>query len=161
MIRPFANRDREKVLDLLRATGNFNRAELDFADEVIAIIVGQPDQRDYYSFVAETMSDADAGITGFLVIGPVPATVGSWDVYWIAVQPGSYGKGIATALQLHAEDFVRRRGGYWLLVETSSQPSYERARSFYRKQGYCELARLADYYRPSEDLIIFGKRLGS
>jgi ribosomal protein S18 acetylase RimI-like enzyme len=160
MIRPFTRDDREPVMDLLRATGNFNAAELAIADEVIGIVIDRPDQRDYYSFVAETaLPESHSGIAGFLVIGPVPATTGSWHMYWIAVHPASYGKGIGAALQLHAEDFVRRRDGYWLLAETSSQPGYQRARAFYRKQGYCELARVADYYKPSDDLLLFGKRL--
>src|SRR5580658_6331907 len=140
MIRPFTKADREPVIDLLRATGNFNTVELAIADEVMGVVVNQPDQGDYYSFVAETMPEIHSGIAGFLVIGPVPATAGSWHMYWIAVQPASYGKGIGAALQLRAEDFVRSRGGYWLLAETSSQPGYQRARAFYLKQGYCELA---------------------
>jgi ribosomal protein S18 acetylase RimI-like enzyme len=159
MIRPIAGSDRKAILDLLGATGNFNTAELAIADELIGIVINQPGQSDYYSFVAEALRNDHAGIAGFLVVGPVPATVGSWHMYWIAVHPGSYGTGIALALQLHAEDFVRARGGYWLLAETSSQSSYGRARAFYCKQGYQQLARVADYYQPSDDLILLGKRL--
>ena len=161
MIRALARNDREPVLDLLRATGNFNAAELAIADELMGIVIDQPGQGDYYSFVAEAMPESPPGIAGFLVIGPVPATLGSWHMYWIAVRPPSYGKGIATALQQYSEDFVRRRDGYWLLAETSSQPGYERAHAFYRKHGYRELVRVADYYKPSDDLLLFGKRLGN
>ncbi len=161
MIRPLTREDRKPVIDLLEATGNFNSAELAIAGELIGIVIDQPGQEDYYSWVAETTQHDHTGIAGFLVIGPVPATVGSWHMYWIAVHPASYGTGIAASLQLHAEDFVRSRTGYWLLAETSGQSGYQRARAFYRKHGYRELARVADYYKPSDDLILFGKRFAT
>jgi ribosomal protein S18 acetylase RimI-like enzyme len=161
MIRPLIENDRKPVIDLLRATGNFNAAELAIADELMGIVISQPGQRDYWSFVIEMVRNGHAVIAGFLVIGPVPATVGSWHMYWIAVDPSKYGTGIARSLERYAEDFVRRRGGYWLLAETSSQPSYERAHGFYRRQGYQTLARIPDYYKRSDDLILFGKRLAT
>jgi ribosomal protein S18 acetylase RimI-like enzyme len=161
MIRPLIENDRQPVMSLLRATGNFNTAELAIADELMGIVIGQPGQRDYWSFVTEIVRDDHARIAGFLVIGPAPATIGSWHMYWIAVHPSAYGTGIARSLEQYAEDFVRCRGGYWLLAETSSQPSYERAHGFYRKQGYQMLARIPDYYRLSDDLILFGKRLAN
>lgn len=159
MIRPLMGKDRESVTDLLRAAGNFNPAELAIADELMEIVLTQPSQADYYSFVTEVVRDDRLGIGGFLVLGPIPATAGSWHMYWLAVHPNHYGTGIAQALERHAETFVRDRGGYWLLAETSSQPSYQRARAFYRKQGYHELARVADYYKLSDDLLLLGKRL--
>lgn len=159
MIRPLADKDRQPVMDLLRANGNFNAAELAIADELMEIVLTRPGQQDYWSFVSEAARDNDAHISGFLVIGPVPATVGSWHMYWIAVHPNDHGAGIARSLQLHAEDFVRRRGGYWILAETSSQPTYRRAHGFYHKQGYQKLVQIPDYYKPSDDMILFGKRL--
>ncbi|HTM49137.1 MAG TPA: N-acetyltransferase [Bryobacteraceae bacterium] len=161
MIRSLTAADRQPILDLLCATGNFNSAELAIAAELIGIVIDQPGQADYYSWVAEITGDNTPVLAGFLVIGPVPATAGSWHMYWIAVHPSSYGSGIAASLQSYAEGFVRSRCGYWLLAETSGQPGYQRARAFYRKHGYQQLARVADYYKPSDDLILFGKRLAA
>ena len=152
MIRPLEKEDRAAVLDLLRATNNFNPAELAIAAELIDIVLEQPRQRDYYAFVAKTP------IAGFLLLGPVPATAGAWHLYWIAVHPSAQGSGVAHVLQLSAESFVRDRGGYWLLAETSSQPGYQRVRAFYCKEGYVELVRIPDYYKPADDLILYGKR---
>ena len=160
MIRPIAREDRESVLDLLRATNNFTAAELAVADELINIVVSQPLQKDYFAFVE--VVDARAGrCVGMFVTGPTPATEGTWQLYWIAVHPLYHGTGAAQALEKYAEAFVRRRGGYWLLAETSSQVSYERARAFYRKRGYVELAQIPDYYKPLDNLLIYGKRLDS
>ncbi len=68
-------------------------------------------------------------------------------------------RSMKASLEAHAESVVRSRNGYWLLAETSSQPGYERARGLYRKQGYVALVQIPDYYKPSDDLVIFGKRL--
>ena len=71
-----------------------------------------------------------------------------------------HGTGAAQALEKYAEAFVRARGGYLLLVETSTDVTYERARAFYRKQGYAQLAQIPDDYKPLDHLLIYGKRLG-
>ena len=156
MIRSLQSDDREAVLELVRATKNFSDEEAAIAKELIDIVVEQPDQKDYYAYVAEE----DGTVAGFLLLGPTPATVATYDMYWIAVHPEYQGKGIAQALDRYADEFVLSREGYWLIAETSSQPSYERTRGFYEKQGYSKLATIPDYYKPSDDLIIYGKRLG-
>ena len=159
MIRPLLRPDREPVLDLLRATGNFTEAELDIAAEVIDVVLDQPAQRDYHAFIDEMGAGSEAAVAGFLLVGPTPATEGTWDLYWIAVHPRHQGSGISQRLDSFAERFVRARGGYWLIAETSSQAGYERVRAFYRKQQYDILARIPDYYKRCDDLIVFGKRL--
>ena len=155
MIRPLGTRDREPVLALLRSTDNFSAAEIDVADELMGVVLEQRDQRDYHAYVAV---DSDV-VQGFLLLGPTPATMGTWDLYWIAAHPTVYGSGVAQALDDFAQSFARARGAYLLIAETSGRASYERARAFYKKQGYDELARIADYYAPADDLVVFGIRL--
>ena len=46
-----------------------------------------------------------------------------------------------------------------LLVETESTPEYARACRFYEREGFVEVARLRDYYRPGADKIIGELRL--
>jgi hypothetical protein len=53
---------------------------------------------------------------------------------------------------------IRRRGGLLVLVETASKESYARTRRFYQSLGYCEIARIRDYYRTGDDKIIYAKR---
>ena len=155
MIRGFVAADRLPVIELLRSTGNFTAVEIGIAAELIDTILDQPAQQDYYAFVDAAGPD----VTGFLLLGQTPATAGTWDMYWIAVHPNHHGSGVATALDCFAEAFVQSRGGYWILAETSSQESYARTRAFYRKRNYQVVARIPDYYRYNDDLIVFGKRL--
>ena len=155
MIRPAVSSDREAVNKIVTSTGNFNEEEIAIADELIDIYLNRPDQQDYFVYIYE-----DAGrVAGFLIVGPTPATTGTYDMYWIAAHPDYYGKGVAQALDRFAESFVRDRGGYLLIAETSSQPSYERTRAFYQKQGYIVASHIADYYKIGDDLIVFGKRV--
>ena len=155
MIRELARDDREEVIALLRATKNFSEAEIAIAEELIDISIEKTEQKDYYAFVAEEKNS----VAGFLLLGPTPATAGTYDMYWIAAHPEFQGGGIAQELDDFAVRFVKEHGGYLLIAETSSQPSYERTRAFYAKQRYETLARIADYYKPGDDLIIFGKRM--
>jgi ribosomal protein S18 acetylase RimI-like enzyme len=155
MIRPLAAHDRAPLRALLTATASFTIPEIEIAEELIDAVLMRPDQRDYHAFVA-TVDDRAVGL---LIVGPVPATVGTWHLYWIAVHPDQQGTGAGAALAAHVESFVRERGGYLIMVETSSQPAYARARSFYAKHGYTELVRVADYYRPGDDLVMFARRL--
>jgi ribosomal protein S18 acetylase RimI-like enzyme len=154
-IRPLEKQDRTSVIELVRATGNFSEAETAIAAELIDIYTDQPDQKDYFAYVAIL----DERVAGFLIVGPTPATVGTYDMYWIAVHPEFYGRGVAQALDDVAVAFVRDRQGYWLIAETSGQSGYDRTRAFYQKQGYREVARIPDYYKPSDDLVVYGKRL--
>jgi ribosomal protein S18 acetylase RimI-like enzyme len=155
MIREIKNEDREKIIRLIRATKNFSDAEVVIAEELIDICTGQPEQKDYFAYVA----DVSGQVAGFLLLGPTPATIGTYDMYWIAVDPGFQGQGIAQELDAYAVSFVKGRGGYLLIAETSSQPSYERTRAFYIKQHYEVLAQIKDYYKPDDDLVIFGKKV--
>lgn len=154
IVRAIASEDRDEILRLVRATKNFSDEEIAIARELIDIVIEQPEQKDYYAYVA----DAHGSIGGFLILGPTPATSGTYDMYWIAVGPDHQGQGIAQMLDRFAEEFVRSRDGYWLIAETSSQPSYERTRGFYTKQGYQVLSKIPDYYKPGDDLIVYGKR---
>jgi ribosomal protein S18 acetylase RimI-like enzyme len=157
VIRTYEAKDRGAIIELVSATGNFNADEIAIATELIDICIEKPEQRDDASFVYE--DDDTKRIAGFLIVGPTPATTGTYDMYWIASHPDFYGKGIAQQLDRFAEDFVRRSNGYLLIAETSSQPSYDRTRAFYAKQGYEVLSLIADYYKPGDDLVVFGKRV--
>ena len=159
VVRPLAPLDRDDVDTLIRSTDNFISAEVALAHELMDAIFEQPGQTDYHGVVAEISETAGRRIAGLLIVGPRAATVGTWDLYWIAVSPEFYGAGVAQQLDVYAESYVRSRAGYWLIAETSGQPKYERSQGFYRKQRYQLLARIPDFYAPADDLVIYGKRL--
>jgi ribosomal protein S18 acetylase RimI-like enzyme len=97
---------------------------------------------------------------GFACFGPHPLTEGTFDLYWIAVDPEARGRGIGHALLSQVEEEVRTRGGRMLVVETSGTPAYAPARRFYESCGYRYEAVIHDFYAPGDDLIIFCKPLG-
>lgn len=88
-----------------------------------------------------------------------PLTDGTYDLYWIAVDPQTQGSGYGRALLRFAEDDVLQRGGRLLLIETSSQESYGATIRFYEKSGYPLVARIKGFYRPGDDKLIFAKEL--
>lgn len=157
MIRELQREDRDAIIELVRATGNFSQEEVAIASELVDTCINNSSQQDYFTFTYE--DDASKQVAGFLIVGPTPATLGTYDMYWIASHPDFYGKGIAQSLDKKAVEFVRSRGGYLLIAETSSQPSYERTRAFYLKQGYQRISVINDYYKPGDDLVVFGKRV--
>jgi hypothetical protein len=46
-----------------------------------------------------------------------------------------------------------------ILIETSSQPKYEKTRLFYTRLDYKEVARIPDFYRKGDDRITYVKYL--
>jgi ribosomal protein S18 acetylase RimI-like enzyme len=155
VIRPLRPEDRAPLLAILLATGVFSEDEVAVAAELIDAVLDHPAQRDYIIFVHET----EGAVGGYYCVGPTPATASTYDLYWIAVDPALHGRGVGTVLNNHAEQLIRSRGGRLIMVETSSRKEYDPTRAFYRRRGYQELARVRDYYRPADDLVIFGKYL--
>ena len=147
--------DRDPIEAILRSSGAFREEEilvgLELVDESLA---PRPDT-DYQWVVAES----DSRMVGFACFGPVPMTVGTFDLYWIAVDNEARGSGVAILLDQGVEDEVRRLGGRWVLAETSSTEPYAAARRFYAKRGYTLVERIPDFYRDGDDRLTFGKRL--
>jgi GNAT superfamily N-acetyltransferase len=154
-LRPLEPADRSQILTLLRGTEVFTDDEIAIARELIDCALEKDGQEDYI-----ITSYADGGaVLGYYCLGPTPATEGTYDLYWIAVHPSMHGTGIGAALDAHAEELIRSRGGRLIVAETSSQPKYGKTRSFYLRRGYAELSRIRDYYKPGDDLVVFGKYL--
>ncbi|MGQ9457612.1 MAG: GNAT family N-acetyltransferase [Anaerolineae bacterium] len=101
----------------------------------------------------------EAQVLGFLCFGPTPLTTGTFDLYWIAVDPSAQGQGVGHALMERMEREVALRAGRLILVETSGTLAYAEARRFYEACGYHYQAVVHDFYRPGDDLVILGKLL--
>lgn len=154
MIRPMEPRDKEPVMDLIRATGFFMPAEVDVAEELIDVYLEDPEQKDYRIVVVEN-DQKDA--VGYLTWGPTPLAEDAYDLYWMAVAPSEQGKGRGKVLVHWLEDEVRRLDGRMIIIETSSQPKYHGTRQFYIDLDYKEVARIPDYYRAGDDRVIYAK----
>ncbi len=153
-IRPLQPSDVPHLRQLLIETNVFNSDEIDIALELIHTVLNNPDQKDYIIHVYD-----DGEVGGYYCIGPTPATAATYDLYWIAVKPSLQGKGIGKKLNTHAEKLIRMLGGSLIVAETSSTQRYDKTRQFYLNTGYAELARIRAYYRPGDDLVVYGKYL--
>lgn len=155
-IRCLQREDREAINKILIATDMFSAEEIEIADELIEYYLDDPKQNDYELF---TSVDDNGDVLGYVCIGPTPATLGTFDLYWIAVQPAGQNKGIGTALLSYVEQHLKGKGGRLLIAETSSMQKYEQTRAFYIRKGFVQLARIHEYYKPGDDLVIYGKYL--
>lgn len=154
-IRQFGKADREKVIALVHRTNVFSEEEIEVAGELLDIVTDEPNQNDYIVYV----SCEESVITGYFCIGQTPLTDGTYDLYWIAVDPDHQGKGIGKRLIEYAEGLVKAKGGRLIVAETSSTEKYRSTHLFYQRSGYAEVTRIKDYYRKGDDLVIYGKYL--
>ena len=155
-IRPLAQRDRARLYSMLIETQVFTREEIEVAMELIGIVLGDPNQEDYR---IDCMANGEDQAIGYVCYGPVPMTQGTFDLYWIVVQPRDQGQGVGSKLLDFLERVLRERKGRMILVDTSSIPQYEKAQKFYFYHGFQEVARVPDYYHPGNDRITFCKKI--
>ncbi len=101
----------------------------------------------------------DPKLLGYACFGPIPLTLASWDLYWIAVDPAQQGRGLGRQLLRRAEQSSLAMGARTLWVETSGREEYLPTRGFYRSRGYSVAAHLRDFYAKGDDKVIFEKVL--
>jgi ribosomal protein S18 acetylase RimI-like enzyme len=153
-IRKFQRKDREPIKSILVETDVFTTEEISIAMELADVFLTEPNQKDYDLYVAVEENDTAIGYTCF---GPTALTDGTFDLYWIAVKPSFYRHGAGKALLKFTEKVVRDLKGRLIVAETSSQPKYENTRKFYLKNEYKEVARISNYYKVGDDLVVYGK----
>ena len=148
---PISRRDRPRLAELLAATGAFNADEVEVA---LSLFDGDTD----YEFLG-AFEEQTGRLIGYACFGATPATDGTYDLYWLAVDPAAQGRGVGSALVRAVEEKLVGRGARLLVVETSSRPDYEGTRRFYARSGYHEAARVRDFYAPADDRIVLTTRL--
>ncbi len=157
MIREIKKKDRKDLVKLIKSNDIFKKDEkqvaIDLVDETLE--VKEKDEYDYNIFVFEL----DKKVVGYHCTGKRYMTEGVFDLYWIVVHKDYHGKKIGKQLLEQAEKFVIDQNGYLVIAETSSQPSYLPTRKFYINNNYQVLAEIKDFYKPGDDLVIFGKYL--
>ena len=148
-------RDVEDVRSLVEKTGFFRVDEISVAAELVAERLNRG-PKSGYCFV---MAEEGGWLTGYACYGPIPCTVSSFDLYWIAVDPGFQGRGLGKALLHEAERLIHEMGGGRVYVETSSKTQYDSTRRFYERCGYSVASVLDDFYAPGDSKVTYLKRL--
>ncbi len=101
----------------------------------------------------------DGRVIGYTCFGERALTQGSYDLFWIAVDPSARRLGAGKALMRATEAEVQRRGGRLIIVETSGMDKYESTRAFYLGVGYQQEAVIRDFYKDGDDLVIYTMHL--
>lgn len=151
--REVVESDLETVRSIIDSSGFFRKDEVEVAVELAGEALGKGDASGYYFLFAEM----EGKTLGFACFGPIPCTLGSFDLYWIAVHQDSRGKGIGQSLLKETEALVKQMNGRKIYIETSTMAKYDPTRGFYLSAGYEEAARFSDFYDVGDGKIVFVK----
>ncbi len=156
--------DPASIRRIVASTGFFRPDEVDVAVELADERLTKGEASGYHFVFVDDSTQVGPGASerttiGYACFGPIPCTIDSFDLYWIAVHESQRGKGLGRLIMREAEARVLAMGGRRVYIETSSQPLYEPTRRFYLASGYAEEARLRDFYTAGDDKIIYARRL--
>ena len=151
--RPVGRAQRARLEALTRATGVFRESEVATAVELLDESLAGDDD---YRFIGAYDGD---GLVGYACWGPRPGTEGTYDLYWIVVDPARHGRGVGSRLLAEVERLLTADGCRLVVVETSGRKDYAATRRFYEARGYTRAAVVPAYYAPGDDLVIYLKDL--
>jgi GNAT superfamily N-acetyltransferase len=147
--------DPEAVGRLVRATRFFSEEEAGIARELVEERLAKGDSIGYFFLFAEE----EGRLLGYTCFGPIPGSLHSYDLYWIAVDPNGQGRGLGKKLMAASERIMAERGARRVYADTSSRHQYEPTRAFYLRCGYVQEAFLVDFYDEGDGKVIFVKPL--
>lgn len=143
------------VQNLTSATGFFSPDEIAVAVELVEERLAKGLRSGYYFLFAEH----GGRVVGYTCFGPIPCTLASFDIYWIAVLPEVQSKGVGRELLKRTERKIADLGGKRIYVETSARDQYRSTLRFYQRQGYRQEALLKDFYGPGDHKAVYLKIL--
>ncbi|MHC4607937.1 MAG: GNAT family N-acetyltransferase [Planctomycetota bacterium] len=146
------------VEETLRSVGVFSDREVDVCLGIADECLRDPEQEEYFF---ECLVGEGEKPEGFVVYGEASLAERVWEVYWLAVRPDRQGKGVGRKLMKRAEDAMGAAGARMCFIETSGRAEYMRANAFYQHCGYSEAARIKDFYREGDDLVILRRDFGA
>ena len=157
MIEPFLKNYSAGLMDVARACRVFTEQELNLLAEDCEFYSeqgGTSIQDEHIKVFVE-----QGAVLGFIHYGLASITDRTWYLYWIAVDPKSASKQIGVQLIQSMEAHLQELSARLILIETSSQPSFERPRVFYLRHGYRLTAQINDFYSDGDHKFIYSKKL--
>ena len=177
--------DETIVMDIIERTGFFRPVEIDIAREVFTEAALRKPGCSYQSYIAEIRDTIDdrrltveeglfanrpssliprpsppvPRIVGWVCFGETPCTLGTFDIYWIAVDPTLQRQGAGKFMLEFSENEIKKQNGRLAVVETSGMKRYESTQKFYEKNNYTIAAKIPDFYAPGDDKLIYIKTL--
>ena len=146
IVEPAKPEDRQGILAVTANIDIFTDEEKDTVREL------WDEQEKGYNFLVAREGER---ILGYSCFGERALTEGTYDLFWIAVDPSARRLGVGKALMRATESEVQKRGGRLLVVETSGLDEYASTRAFYESVGYEKEAVIRDFYKAGDDLVIY------
>ena len=147
--------DVQRIRGLVQSTDVFSAIEVDTAVELAEERLAKGPASGYHFVFAER----NGQVYGYACYGPIALTLGSYDLYWIAVDKATQGQGLGRLIMQQAEERIHSEGGRRIYIETSTRPPYAPTRAFYER-CHCPLAViLEDFYAPGDGKAIYVKVL--
>jgi ribosomal protein S18 acetylase RimI-like enzyme len=146
--------DRDAIAELARRAEVFTPEEEETVLELFDAYISSADSG--YAFLS---ARANGELAGFACWGSTPLTEGTYDLYWICSDPDLREQGVGRRLFEAVEGSVRAVRGRMMIIETSTGDAYLPAVRFYEHMGCRQAARIPDYYRPGEDLLVYVKNI--
>jgi D-alanine-D-alanine ligase len=149
--------DAAAIERIVCSTGFFRADETEVALELVQERLSKGPDSGYKFVVAESAGR----VVGYCCYGQIPCTLGSYDLYWIVVDPDCQRLGIGRRLLDEAERRIIAQQGRLVYIETSGRPQYQPTRQFYERCGYEVAATMRDFYQPGDDKVVLCKVLGT
>jgi len=156
MIKLPEKKDGAQIQSITAKNTGFNQDEVECVDELWEEYLSHGSEISGYYFLVDIEDDH---VLGYACYGPRSLTSGTFDLYWIAVDPTIHRGGVGRKLLTASEEAILKLGGRLIVLETSGLPVYEPTRKFYLATGYTLEATLKDFYSDGDDLVIFTKHL--
>lgn len=150
MIRSVESSDHDGILHIAVESGLFESDQVDVLRQMLL----EPSAEDVW-----LVSEKDGQPVGVAYFAPEKMTRGTWNLYFIAVLPGSQKKGVGAAMVEHIAGMLSERGERLLLVETAGLDDFEYVRRFYQSHGFLPTAVIPNFYDNGVDKVIFTRSL--
>ncbi|MGV3599300.1 MAG: GNAT family N-acetyltransferase [Bacteroidota bacterium] len=150
-IRAINKDDLEDLKNVIATSGLF---PADLLNGMVSDYFSNPETQDIW--ITQLTNSKPVAIA---YCAPEKLTVGTYNLYLVAVHKDYQGMGIGKGLMLYIERLLKSNGNRILLVETSGLPDFELTRKFYDQCGYTREAVIRDFYFDGEDKVIFWKRI--
>lgn len=154
-LRNLGAADRGRIEAITRAVGLFRDDEIPVALEVFDEALRADSSAGSYQMLG---AEVEGSLSGWICWGPTPCTLGTFDMYWLVVDPRLQGLGIGSAL---VSEMERRLAGVarLIVVETAGRFDFAATRAFYAARGYQPASTIPDFYAPGDDQVVFVKYL--
>ena len=161
-MRKVSPKDRSTLLEIATATRVFDTSdevELILGSSFDGILAGKMPTGQQ----AHVLIKPNDTLAGWVYFGPQENSLGDnvWELFWIGVHPNHQRGGSGAFMLSFVEKTAAMAGARMLIINTSSGNQFEKARSFYAKQGYQKCGQIPDFYTEGQDQMTFVKKINA